>query len=135
MVHGHAEYTHNFEGQQAFTVQMDVECQNSDWRLFDLDLERSRCDLVDAAPGWRAVGISEVSVEREESPQRGGISSLGHENRWDRWVCHGNVLMEYGFGAHVVSLLTVLVRFKMTLLPNGAAEAAPPVVKTRIVRP
>ena len=133
MVHGHAEYTHFFEGEHAFTVQMDVECQNTEWRLFEVDLERTRCEMVQAATGWRAVGVSEVVIEREEAPQRGAISSLGHENRWDRWVCHGNVLMEYGFGASVVSLLTVLIRFRVTILPNGNSEAAPPVVDRKSV--
>jgi hypothetical protein len=134
MVHGRTGYTHHWEGALAFTVELDVECEAAEGRLFDLDTEKSRIELLEVARGWRPVGISEVVVEREEARKPGLKSSSGRADACDRWVCHGSVLMEHCPGPIHVPLLVTHVRLSFALLPDGNLELRAPVVKTKALR-
>jgi hypothetical protein len=134
MIHGRAGYTHHWEGVQAFTVELDVECEASAGRLFGVDSEKTRIELLEVARGWRPVGISEVVIEREEARKQGSRSSSGRQDQWDAWICHGSVLMEHCPGPIHLPLLVTHVRLSLVLYPDGSTEGRAPVVKTKALR-
>lgn len=93
------------------------------------------------APGWKILSISEVAIEREETGTQGCTSSLGHQNIWDQWNCHGNVRAEFGppvpywtpwggTGTLSITIATAIVRIFLTIFPDGSTKIPTPDVTT-----
>src|SRR5262245_10944686 len=95
-MHALANYTDHWGARVGFDVPMEFGYKSDECKLFDLDMIKTKLTVPQKAPGWKILSISEVTVEREQAPRPGCVSTYGRKDHWDKWNCHGTVMAEYG---------------------------------------